>query len=375
MSKTFKIAKVCGLYYTNLVRDYYKRNPTLKELDYEEHKRHLKNFCPVHLNKFSDHMTEIGHECTEFVYDLQSLQQTWASENDCEYGTHSWQLDILLKQIETYRPEILYLQDVHGLPHCLRIRIREIFPFVKKVIMFKGYPGRVRELRDIDLILAGTPLILNDYLTENLNAELFYHSFDPDILNQNEIQAGRGETSYDFTFVGCSGYSTMHVDRFEMLRKLGETTDLKYWLMEDMNQKLSALDDDAKPISVYFPSKTQPGRFGLEMYRILRDSKITFNKHTEAAGDVIGNMRLFEATGIGTCLLSDGGRNLPELFEEDKEIVIYDSTEECIEKASYLLNNDSVRRDIAKAGQQKTLKEHSLPMRCEKLNHLLQDLL
>ena len=121
--------------YTKLIRDYYGRNRHLAKLGYEEHKLHLKNFFPVHLNKFSDYMTKLGHECTEFIYDLQSLQQAWASENGCEYGTHSWQLDILLKQIETYRPEILYLQDVLGLPHCIRVQIRETFPFIKKIVM------------------------------------------------------------------------------------------------------------------------------------------------------------------------------------------------------------------------------------------------
>lgn len=373
--KKYRIAKVCGLVYTKLIRDYYRRNRQLAKLDYEKHKLHLKNFFPVHLNKFSNYMTELGHECTEFIYDLQSLQHAWASENGCEYGTHSWQLDILLKQIETYRPEILYLQDVHGLPHCLRVQIREIFPFIKKVVMFKGYPGRVRELRDIDLILAGTPLILQDYQTENLNAELFYHSFDPDILNKNGMGNEKEGKLHDFTFMGCSGYSTMHVDRFNMLRKLGDKTDLQFWLMEDTNQKLSSLDEEALPISTYFPDRTQFGKFGLEMYRILRDSKVTFNKHTEAVGDVIGNMRLFEATGVGCCLLTDTGKNMQDLFEADKELVTYQTIDECLEKVRFLLENESERSAIAEAGQKRTLLEHSLPNRCAQLDELLQAIL
>ena len=372
--KKYKIAKICGLVYTKLIRDYYSRNRHITQLGYEKHKVHLKNFFPVHLNKFSDYMRDLGHECTEFVYDLQSLQQAWASENDCEYGTHSWQLDILLKQIGTYRPDILYLQDVHGLPHCLRVQIREIFPFVKKVIMFKGYPGRVRELRDIDLILAGTPLILKDYQTENLNAELFYHSFDPDILSQKEIIKDKHDDSHNFTFMGSSGYSTMHVDRFEMLRKIGKETDMEFWLMEETSQKLSTLDKDAKPISHYFPARTRPGKFGLELYRVLLDSKVTFNKHTEAAGDVIGNMRMFEATGIGCCLLTDTGKNMKDLFEADKEVVTYESLEECLEKASFLQENESVRQAISEAGQKRTLSDHSLPKRCAQLDELMQTL-
>ena len=373
--KKYRIAKVCGLVYAKLICDYYSRNRHLAKLGYEEHKLHLKNFFPVHLNKFSNYMTELGHECTEFIYDLQSLQHAWASENGCEYGTHSWQLDILIKQIETFKPEILYLQDVHGLPHCLRVQIRETFPFIKKIIMFKGYPGRVRELRDIDLILAGTPLILQDYRTENLNAELFYHSFDPDILNQLAVGNEEESKLHDFTFMGCSGYSTMHVDRFDMLRRLGEETDLQYWLMEDTNKKLSSLAKEALPISTYFPDRTQLGKFGLEMYKVLKESRVTFNKHTEAAGEVIGNMRLFEATGVGCCLLTDTGKNMQDLYETDKELVTYRTLDECLEKVKFLLENDSKRIAIGEAGQKKTLTEHSLPNRCSQLDELLQTLL
>ena len=62
---------------------------------------------------------------------------------------------------------------------------------------------------------------------------------------------------------------------------------------------------------------------GIDMYTLLHQSRLTFNKHTDQAGNCVGNMRMFEATGVGTCLLTDTGNNLPDLFEEDREVVTY----------------------------------------------------
>ncbi|MDQ3755068.1 MAG: glycosyltransferase, partial [Acidobacteriota bacterium] len=71
------------------------------------------------------------------------------------------------------------------------------------------------------------------------------------------------------------------------------------------------------------------------------------------------NMRLFEATGVGSCLLTDWRANISTLFEPDREVVTYRNAEECIEKATYLLDHESERQQIARAGQRRTLREHT----------------
>ena len=83
-------------------------------------------------------------------------------------------------------------------------------------------------------------------------------------------------------------------------------------------------------------------------------------------------MRLFEATGVGTCLLTDPGNNMADIFEEDREVVTYSSTDECVEKVEYLLGHEDVRREIAAAGQARTLKDHSVLQRCRQLDEILQ---
>ena len=61
---------------------------------------------------------------------------------------------------------------------------------------------------------------------------------------------------------------------------------------------------------------------GLDYYKLLSQSSITFNKHADKSYGSVGNMRMFEATGVGTCLLTDTGENMKDLFEADKEVVL-----------------------------------------------------
>ena len=83
------------------------------------------------------------------------------------------------------------------------------------------------------------------------------------------------------------------------------------------------------------------------------------------------NMRLYEATGMGSLLLTDKKDNLKKLFEEDREIVTYKSKEEALHKYNYLINNPAELANIAKAGQLRTLKEHTYENRIKELIQIL----
>jgi spore maturation protein CgeB len=98
------------------------------------------------------------------------------------------------------------------------------------------------------------------------------------------------------------------------------------------------------------------------MYRVLQRSKITLNHHGDAP-PYASNMRLFEATGVGTMLITDWFDNLPELFEPEKEVVAFRSPEECIDKVRFYLAHDDARRRIAAAGQARCLREHTYEQR------------
>jgi spore maturation protein CgeB len=124
-------------------------------------------------------------------------------------------------------------------------------------------------------------------------------------------------------------------------------------------------------VDLRITDRAQPPVFGLAMFQLMHDSKITLNTHIDASSTSASNMRLFEATGVGTCLLTDWKDNLLQLFEPDQEVVTYRSPEECIEKAQYLLSHERERQAIAEAGQRRTLRDHMIRNRVEVLHEII----
>ena len=113
-------------------------------------------------------------------------------------------------------------------------------------------------------------------------------------------------------------------------------------------------------------------KWGLEMYSILQRSFISLNRHICTSKNYANNMRLYEATGMGSLLLTDHKDNLNEIFEIDKEIVTYKSKEEASDKAFYYLRNPDQLKKIALAGQKRTLKDHTYEKRMEELIIILK---
>jgi spore maturation protein CgeB len=111
--------------------------------------------------------------------------------------------------------------------------------------------------------------------------------------------------------------------------------------------------------------------YGIEMFKALSKSKIGFNSHGGVAGDYAANVRLFEVTGVGSCLLTDHKKNITDFFEPDSEVVTYKSVDECIEKVNWLLSHPKELTEIAIAGQKRTLKDNTFERRAEELHEII----
>ena len=83
-------------------------------------------------------------------------------------------------------------------------------------------------------------------------------------------------------------------------------------------------------------------------------------------------MRLFEATGTGALLVTDWKKNLHEMFELDKEVIAYRTGEECAEMIQYYLEHEDEREEIARAGQQRTLRDHTYYQRMQELVDIVE---
>jgi spore maturation protein CgeB len=111
--------------------------------------------------------------------------------------------------------------------------------------------------------------------------------------------------------------------------------------------------------------------WGREMYQVLRDSEITINHH----GDILpwaNNLRLFEATGVGTFLITDWRSNLSTLFEPGSEVAAYRDENEAKEMIEHFLERREERGRMAERAHQRTLREHTYDQRMAEVVELVR---
>jgi spore maturation protein CgeB len=107
------------------------------------------------------------------------------------------------------------------------------------------------------------------------------------------------------------------------------------------------------------------------MYQVLRRSRITLNSHIDLAGNEAGNMRLFEATGVGTCLLTDFKDNLDTLFAPDREVATWRSIDDCLTAIGRYIGDTDGRAEIARAGHARTMAQHTYGHRTREILGLI----
>jgi hypothetical protein len=102
--------------------------------------------------------------------------------------------------------------------------------------------------------------------------------------------------------------------------------------------------------------------------RVYSQSKIVVN--ITINGDV--NLRLFEGTACGALLLTDSHANgIEQLFDLGHEVIVYDNDLDLLDKVNYYLAHEAERLQIAEAGQQRCLRDHTWTRRAEQLlSHL-----
>ncbi len=101
---------------------------------------------------------------------------------------------------------------------------------------------------------------------------------------------------------------------------------------------------------------------------VYSQSRIVFN--TSIAGDV--TMRIFEGTAAGALVLTDPVQNgFAELFEPGAEVVVYQDDDDLLAKVHYYLEHPQEREAIARAGQTRTLAQHTYRHRVEQILEIM----
>jgi spore maturation protein CgeB len=251
--------------------------------------------------------------------------------------------DILLAQIEEFRPDLVLNQDVFHVDTHLMRRIKGIgSPILVGQVGIE--PSRGEDWSVYDLMISQLPTTVKFFRGLGVRAEVNHLAFEPAIL---DALPAAPAADVDVSFVGS--ISLDHRQRIALLEAVAERYDLKLW--GNRPQALPA----SSPLHCCFQGEV----WGAEMYQVLRRSRITLNSHIDLAGREAGNMRLFEATGVGAFLLTDFKDNLDTLFAPDREVAVWRSIEECLQRIEHHLRDGEDRSAIARAGQARTMAQHT----------------
>jgi hypothetical protein len=249
---------------------------------------------------------------------------------------------ILLAQIEDFRPDVILNQDSFYVDTGLMRRIRRIGnPILIGQVGIE--PSRREDWAVYDLMISQLPATVRFFRSLGVPSEVSHLAFEPAILDALPEAA----TDVEISFVGS--ISVDHRQRIALLEAVAQRYDLKLW--SNRPQALPA----ASPLHRCFQNEV----WGADMYRVLRRSRITLNSHIDVAGNEAGNMRLFEATGTGTFLLTDFKGNLHTLFAPDREVAVWRSIDDCLKVIGRMIGDGESRAAIARAGQARTLAQHT----------------
>jgi spore maturation protein CgeB len=349
--------------YERFLAEHYAGRPHLAEAAYDAQLRALMDRSFGTSDAYSHYLTELGHDAIDVVVNCDELQLAWAREHRGpallslrrRLG-RDWRLAILIAQVESFRPDAVYIQDVAFFtPAALSELKRRARLLVGQ--LGTSAPGRER-LRQFDLILTSFPHFVPRLRQLDIDTELFRIGFDPRVL---ERLGPNTEPPIDVAFVGAlSGESWRRSD--QLLERAVTTTSIEFW----------GYGIEGLPAHSPIRARYRGEAWGLDMYRIFRRSRIVLNRHGDVAESFSNNMRLYEATGVGALLVTEAGENLAELFEPEREVVSYVDADDALERIGHLLNDEARRDAIARAGQARTLRDHTYAVRMAELAGILE---
>lgn len=378
-----------GVYYPNYLEQFYARRPGLAARPYAAQHAALIADCFGSSDFWTGAISELGYETCDLIANAEPMQKAWASERGLAFDETNWLFRFTEAQVRDFRPDVLLVADYSTVTEAFLRRLRETCPSLRLVLGWCGAPYRDGSVfRECDVVLSCVPELVEHFRAEGHRSRHVNHAFEPRVLNMLGTPSA---STADFVFLGSVvKHDKFHLERERILLRLVEETDLQIWSeagpkpqppqsLSFLRRAVRRLRGAAAPSSAQsivdarITRRARPALFGLDMFRQLRDSRVALNTHIDISTTSASNMRLFEATGVGTCLLTDWKPNLCELFEPDVEVVAYRSAEECVEKVRYLLRHESMRRDIAAAGQRRTLRDHTFTSRAALIDAVIRE--
>lgn len=407
-----KILWACNVYPEALDNVFFEMKRNEQDIfSYQELKKRVDaSYINYFATGWCEALQEIGYETENIVVNADPLQKLWLAENSVHRNDLSLE-EILLLQIKAYRPDILFVGDI-----CSTSFLRQVKKEVASIRLIIGWAGSAvakerarQELWGVvDVVLCCAPESVSYLRRKGANAVHMNHAFPLQILS---VLNRHGKKCSEISFIGSVVRGEdYHLFREKLLLELLEALPLDIyspsamykkrdflraalagglydlvhplpsWMKESFfsripffNKACAWKERPRLPVNRKLYKYMQPAVYGIDMFDALWRSNIALNIHADSSPEFASNMRLYEATGVGVCLLTDNKKNMKELFTPNQEVVAYDSLEDCVEKAIWLNEHPKERQGIAEAGARRCLKEHTYRNRAIEFDRIIRD--
>lgn len=400
--------------YGSYIDSFYKNRPAMLNASYAVQNAALLEDGFARLGVFSTTLPKHGYEVREIIGNALPMQKAWMRENGFEVSARPKITAIVQRQILHWKPDVIFFDDPTTYSgdfiSDLRVRCKSI----KVVLGYSGSPTyNLDTLRQYDVLLNPTRSWVSLFQKQGCRCRHYPHAFNTNfLLGIPEREPVEDEILFVGALVRAHGYHLVRERTLEALAsklpirihspsaalrptrdaletasrcvlydgiKLLRRSRIPTGWMDRLPVLGKASKWDQRPMRQVNPllrPHLRPALFGRAFYAVQRKSAITLNILADIGGSMGAiNMRLFEATGVGACLLTDASEDLKEVFDVEREVVTFASVDECIEKAKWLMEHPKEREAVAKAGQARTLRDYTCVQRAEQLNAIIRELI
>ena len=334
-----------------------------KNLSYGELKERWANEYFGSSNFYLKNLKPLGWSGDEIIINSKLLQTAWAKKHNIKYlsgdyillraippriryllGLNRSEKDLFIKQVEYYKPDVVYIHDVTYFNANELSKIKKLANLVVGQIAYP-LPLNKDVLKSYDLLISSFPHYIKMFRKMGIKSEYLRWCVEGSLVKS----IGKHKRIYNVSYVG--GLSPHHATGNKILDRVQKRIKLHIWGYGKTGIKRA---------------------WGKDMYTIFAKSKIVINRHIDIAKNYANNMRMFDATAMGALLITDHKDNMEEFFEVGKEVITYKDAHDLVNKIKYYLSHPDERIKIAKAGQKRTLRDHTYEVRMKELDKILR---
>ena len=223
-----------------------------------------------------------------------------------------------------------------------------------------------------DVFLTMSEGLIEEFHHFNTNVFYLSQAFEPSYFDIKEI-TGKDKKifSTDVAFVGNLGSKAQYLVRRQSLENVMNAGFKLKWWGPRIPRKFSTI-----PLIFGKLGKAYGGKFiwGEGFAKVAQLSKIflAFDSMPHIRKSM--SARMYTAVGCGAFYMCRHVEGIEDMLVPDREIVTFRDDDEMMDKITFYLKNDVLRKKIAAAGRERVLREHTYEVRIRQMLEIIKNI-